>query len=135
MLLVEDPKNAEAVILKLYLKMEFQDACKILSKVKTSKSQKLENRLGCFNPFMDENGLIKVGSRLRQSFLEFGAVHPVLLSQTGNVITMIIRWCHERATHSERHIIFNELWTYKKADYRKNIHSVIVGWTCLVYST
>ena len=44
MLLVEDPKNAEAVILKLYLKMEFKDAYKILSKVKTSKSQKLENQ-------------------------------------------------------------------------------------------
>ena len=99
MLLVEDLKEAEIVVLKLYQKLELKDTYKILSEVKTSEGQKLKNRLGCLNPFMDENGLIRVG-KLRKSFLEFGAVHPVLLSRTGNVTKMIVRWCHERTDHS-----------------------------------
>ena len=90
MLLAEDLKEAEIVILKLYQKLEFKDTYKILSEVKTSEGCQLENRLGCLNPFMDENGLIRVGSRLRKSSLEFGAVHPVLLSKTGNATKMIV---------------------------------------------
>ena len=108
MLLVEDLKEAETVILKLYQKTEFKDAYTILSEVKTSEGQKLENRLGCLNPFM-ENGLIRVGGRLRKSSLEFGAVHPVLLSKARNVTKMILRWCHERAADSETNITLNEL--------------------------
>ena len=64
----------------------------------------MENRLGFLNPFMDENGLIRVCSRLRKSSVEFGAVHPVLLLKTGNITKMIVRWCHERAAHSGRNI-------------------------------
>ena len=57
---------------------------------------------------MDENGLIRVGGRLRRSSLEFGAVHPVLLSKTGNATKMIVRWCHERAAYSGRNVTPNE---------------------------
>ena len=58
---------------------------------------------------MEENGLIRVGGRLRKLSLEFVAVHPVLLSKAGNVKKMIVRWCHERLTHSGRNITLNEL--------------------------
>ena len=109
MLVVEDLKEAETVILRLYQKMEFKDAYKILTEVKTKEGQKLEKRLGCLNPFKDENGLIRVGGRLRKSSLEFGAVHPVLLSKAGKLTKMIVRWCHERAAHSGRKITLNEL--------------------------
>ena len=103
MMLVEDLQEAEIVILKLYQKLEFKDAYKILSEVMTSEGQKLGNRLGCLNPFMDENGLIRVGGRLRKS------VHPVPLSKTGNLTKMIARWCHERTGHVERNMTLNEL--------------------------
>ena len=91
-LLVQGLKEAETVVLKLYHKMKFKDAYKVVSEVKTIEGQKLENRLGCLNPFMDENGLIRVSGRLRKSSSEFGVVHLVLLSKAGNVtkITEII---------------------------------------------
>ena len=91
MLLVQDLKQAEIVILKLYQKVEFKDAYRILSEVKTSEGHKLKNKLERLNPFMDKNSLIRVGCRLRKSSLEFGAVHPVLLSKTGNLTKMIVR--------------------------------------------
>ena len=47
--------------------------------------KKLENGLGCLNPLMDENGLIRVVDRLRESSLKFSAAYPVLLSKAGNV--------------------------------------------------
>ena len=111
-LLVEDLKEAESVILKLYQNMEFKDACKIFSEVNTNEGQKLENR--CLNPFMDKNGLTRVGERLRQLSLEFGGVNPVLLSKAGNVTKIIVRWCHERAAHSGKNITLNEL---RSSDY------------------
>ena len=91
LLLVEDLMKAQTVILKLYQKMEFKDAYKILNEVKTKEGQKLEKRRGCLNQFMDENGLIRAGGRLRKSSLEFGAVHSVLLSKAENVTKMIVR--------------------------------------------
>ena len=109
MLLVEDLEEAEIVILKLYQKLKFKDACKILNEVKTSEGQKLGNRLGCLNPFMDEKGLTRISGRLRKSSLEFGAVYPVLLSKTGNVKKMVVRWYLERTARSRRNITLNEL--------------------------
>ena len=91
MLLVEDLKEAEAVIQKLYEKMKFKDAYRILSQVKTSEGQKLENRLGCLNPFIDKNELIWVDGRIKQLSLELGVVHPVLLSKAGNATKIIAR--------------------------------------------
>ena len=67
MLLAEDLKEAETVVLKLYQKIEFKDAYKILNEVKTQEGQNLENRLECLNPFMDESGFIRVGGRLKKS--------------------------------------------------------------------
>ena len=107
-LFFEDLKEVETVLLKLFQKMEVKDAYRIPSEVKTSQGQKLENRFGCLNPFMEENGLIRVGGRLKKSFLEFVAVHPVL-SKAGNVTKMIVRWFHERLAHSGRNITLNEL--------------------------
>ena len=110
MLVVEDLKEAETVILRLYQKMEFKDAYKILTEVKTQEGQKLEKRLGCLNPFMGENGLIGVGGwQVKKIILEFGAVHPVLLSKAGKLTKMIVRCCHERAAHNRRKTTLNEL--------------------------
>ena len=63
---IEDLKEAETVILKLYQKMELKDAYKLLSQVKTSEGQKLENRLICLNPFKNKNDLVCIGGRIRQ---------------------------------------------------------------------
>ena len=136
MFLVEELKEAEIVILKLYQKLEFKDAYKILSEVKTSEGQKLENRLGCLNPFMDENGLIRVYGRLRKSSLEYGTVHPVLLSKTENVTEMILRWCCERTAHSGRNISLNELrssgyWVMQGNSLVRGIISKFVTCCCL----
>ena len=133
MLLAEDLKEAETVVLKLYQKIEFKDAYKILNEVKTQEGQKLENRLECLNPFTDESGFIKVGGRLKKLSLEFGAVHPVLLSKAENVTKMIVRWCHERAAHSGRNITLNELtssgyWVMKGNSVLRGIISKCV--TC-----
>ena len=89
----------------------------------------MENRLGCLNPFMDENGLIRVGGRFRKSSLEFGTVHPVL-SKTGNVTKMIIRWCHERTAHSGRNITLNELrssgyWVMQEAQWSERSYQSV----------
>ena len=83
MLLLKDLKEAEAVILKLYQKIEFKDACKILNEVKTQEGQKLENRLECLNPFMEESGFIRVGGRLKKSSLEFGVVIQFFYQRQG----------------------------------------------------
>ena len=72
-------------------------------------SQRVENSLGYLNPFMDKNGLIRVGGRLGKSSFEFGAVHPVLLSRTENITKMIVKWCHQKAAHSGRNITLNVL--------------------------
>ena len=62
-------------------------------------------------PFLDENGLIRVGGRLSGADLGYDEKHPVLLPYDDHVTNMIIAHTHEVVGHSGR--------TYVLADIRK----------------
>ena len=91
-----------------YQQSEFQDAYKILSS-KIGNNQKLGSNIACLNPFLDSDGLIRVGGRLKQSSLEWSVVHPILLPRKGSITKLIVKWCREKAAHSGRNITLNEV--------------------------
>ncbi|KRZ65356.1 hypothetical protein T10_2495, partial [Trichinella papuae] len=57
-------------------------------------------KLATFNPYLDENGLIRVGGRLRNSDMDTEKKHPVLLPSTHPVVMLLIRRAHEQSLHS-----------------------------------
>ena len=58
------------------------------SSVKLNKSSNIYN----LHPFMDADGLIRVGGRLKHSHLDSSCKHPVLLPKQEKVIDLVLKW-------------------------------------------
>lgn len=56
------------------------------------------------DPFLDSNGLLRVGGRLGNSTLGYQEKHPVLLPKGHHVSKLIIRHFHEKTHHQGRQI-------------------------------
>lgn len=61
---------------------------------------KLKGAVARLNPFVDQDGLIRVGGRLRKSDLPYGRRHPLLLPKGGALVELIITHRHVSNTHA-----------------------------------
>ncbi len=52
------------------------------------------------DPFMDKNGVLRVGGRLRNSSLNYETKHPMLLPKKGHITDLVIRDQHNNLKHS-----------------------------------
>ncbi|KRZ47489.1 hypothetical protein T02_1667, partial [Trichinella nativa] len=59
-----------------------------------------ESKLARFNPYLDENGLLRVGGRLQNSDMDAERKHPILLPSTHLVMMLLIKRVHERSLHA-----------------------------------
>ena len=73
---VEELIPAEVVVIKGYQRMKFKEEFMVLG---GRRNKKLRESIGCFNPFVGEDGLIRVGGRLQQSNLDEKVMHPDIL--------------------------------------------------------
>ncbi|KAK9730068.1 Pao retrotransposon peptidase [Popillia japonica] len=75
-LTIEEVTVATSRLIRNIQEHAFEDEMRCLS-----KNSPLSNRskILCLNPFLDENRLMRVGGRLRQSELSFSERHPILL--------------------------------------------------------
>ena len=63
-----------------------------------------EDKLFSLAPFLDENGVIRVGGRLQYSDLPFIEKHPALLPPSHAVTHSIMLHYHEASSHQGRHV-------------------------------
>lgn len=75
----------------------FPEEHSALSKGKPIKSS---SRILSLSPFMDRDGIIRVGGRLKNSELQFDACHPNLLPRDHELTRRIIGREHARALHA-----------------------------------
>ncbi|XP_068246539.1 uncharacterized protein [Palaemon carinicauda] len=91
----------------MYVQREvFGDEVKALSReLSVGKSSPIYK----LDPFFDsEDGLLKVGGRIRRSDIPQSAKHPILFPKKHHVTTLLIRHEHELLAHSSRnHILLN----------------------------
>ncbi|XP_033221034.1 uncharacterized protein LOC117175436 [Belonocnema kinseyi] len=86
--------------------------------------KRIEGRLVSLSPILDSEGVLRVGGRLRNSDLNYGQKHPILLPQNHNVTALIIRDQHLKLLHGgsqatlnatrNNYWIINEKTTVKK---------------------
>ena len=65
--------------------------------------------LSSLDPFLDEDGLLRVGGRLRKSSEEFGIKHPLILPKKAHLSLLIIRQAHEEVSHQGRNMTVNHI--------------------------
>ena len=102
----EDLLNAEKCIIKKLQKNKFFEDYALLTK-KCSVSKK--SSLYKLDPFIDDDGLIRVGGRLRRSGLDYGLKHPVILPKDTHVTNLIISHYHHKVHHQGRNITLNSI--------------------------
>jgi hypothetical protein len=93
---VEELEHARPVVLKYIQSREFADEIRCIQKSKRLKCQ----RLAKLDPFIDENGLLRVGGRLKHSLLAYESKFPILLPEKHHVTKWIIRETHEDELHA-----------------------------------
>ena len=61
------------------------------------------------DPFIDDNGLLRVGGRLGKFKLNRDTVHPVLLPKKNEITNAMVQWCHKTAAHGGRGPTMNQV--------------------------
>lgn len=87
---------------------------------------KLKGAVARLNPFIDSDGLLRVGGRLRKADLPFGSRHPLLLPKGGPLVELLVSDRHVRNAHAGCSallaILQREFWILSA---RRTIRSVL----------
>ena len=110
---IDDLQKAELTILKLVQQEAFSEEINMLRKqdrAEMSYAVKKSSSLHNLNPFLDNEGIVRVGGRLSRSKTEeFNIIHPIILPKKSDVTWMIVRHSHEQVQHGGRGFTMNEV--------------------------
>ncbi|XP_076231233.1 uncharacterized protein LOC143177255 [Calliopsis andreniformis] len=89
-------KYAHDVMIKLIQRVHFPEEVKNLS---TGNGHTLKGRIQRLNPFIDRDGILRVGGRLKNSLMPFNQRHPIILPKT-RATALIIENEHRAQLHA-----------------------------------
>ncbi|XP_054272529.1 uncharacterized protein LOC128992813 [Macrosteles quadrilineatus] len=95
LLKLEELDKATITICKMIQQTVFSED---ISRLKDGKP--CSSRLASLSPFLDENGLIRVGGRLKHSQVSYAAKHPIVLPKTNHVTNLIVDHYHLKHLHA-----------------------------------
>lgn len=67
-----------------------------------------DSKLKTLCPFIDGNGVLRVGGRLQNSNLNYNRKHPIIVPYTSNLTKMIIRDAHMRTLHGGNQLTLSQ---------------------------
>ena len=119
---MEEIGRAEKEIIRCLQYEHFKDEIKALSSLQTgvefrdrkkAKQRDLDlkkcSSLYRLDPYLDTDGLLRVGGRLRNVSISEGAKHPVILPRRSRVTQLILQYCHEAIKHQGSGMTHNEV--------------------------
>ncbi|XP_071476202.1 uncharacterized protein [Diadema antillarum] len=119
---VAEMQEAERVILRSVQHEHFHEELQVLrglentgevvdrGQVRTRNAAiKKTSALFRLDPFLDSEGIIRVGGRIDRANMSKDVRHPIILPRKCHISTLLIRDCHQRTQHMGRGITHNEL--------------------------
>lgn len=108
---VVEREFAFCIIVRLSQRNTFErEVIRLLKKKEIKKSSSLYS----LNPFLDKSGIIRVGSRLKNTNLSFDKKHPIILSAKCPFVRLYVTNIHERLFHCNKSVILtnilNKFW-------------------------
>ncbi|XP_048479524.1 uncharacterized protein LOC125488579 isoform X1 [Plutella xylostella] len=73
------------------------------------KNYNLKGNLSNLHPFIDNEGLLRVGGRLDHADITYNQKHPVILPRESHITTLLIRSEHERLLHAGPKLLLSSL--------------------------
>jgi len=82
------------------------------------------------SPFLDGQGFLRVGGRIKHSLLSYDEKHPIILPKDSNLLVLIIEDCHSRTLHGGVQqtlgLLRQRFWTLcGRTAVKKHIHRCI----------
>ena len=121
-LTLSELQQAEETIIKCLQYENFREELEVLRHInatsaETSRDQSKKKRqvlrkassLYKLDPFLDQDGLIRVGGRIRRANVSVDRKHPVIIPGTGHLTELLIRHHHLKVNHMGRGMTHNEL--------------------------
>lgn len=96
-----DLKGAELTVIKKVQEEAYVDEIDCIQKGQDLPG---DSHLKMLKLFIDSEGLLRVGGRIKHSNLGTDEIHPILIPGKHHVATLLIRHHHERIKHQGRHI-------------------------------
>ena len=94
-LTLEETRKARTLIVKDIQRREFDEEIDDLSK---KGDVEKESKIHQFKPFLDEDGMMRIGGRLKNAQIPFDAKHQIIIPQ-GHVATLIAEKYHIETGH------------------------------------
>jgi len=114
-------KEAEREIIRVTQLQAFPKEIESLSKIESESAEiswgkkqnriRQNNRLSRLDPYVDSDGLIRVGGRIKRANVPQDLAHPVILPKEHHITRLVIAHYHARTGHSGRGITMNEIRT------------------------
>ena len=102
-LLVEELKEAEKKIVWLLQEKHFKEEKKNVNPSSNKRGKKSEGRFRKLNPFIDEEGILRVGGRLSNAQEDVAFRFPAIIPK-GTVCTKrMVEWHHKQVAHRGKH--------------------------------
>ena len=64
------------------------------------------------DPFLDNDGVLRVGGRINKANLDYCLKHAVLLPKAGHIMHAITRDYHEKVAHAGQGMTINEIYNH-----------------------
>ena len=113
-LTVQELQHAATIVIKATQATAFKDEIKVLSK--TKEAREFQGRrprnvtsLQKLNPFLDEDGVLRVGGRIRRADPNDETKFPIILPRDGHITKLLVQHFHEACLHQERTTTLNEI--------------------------
>lgn len=112
---VQELKTAEMKIIKDVQREAFTEEVKTLSRAQPSKtkernsSTKRSSQIYRLDPYVDQEGILRIGGRLQHSNLSEEVKHPAIIPRHGHLTQLLIRHFHNRTNRQARGVTTNEI--------------------------
>ncbi|XP_062588283.1 uncharacterized protein LOC134249947 [Saccostrea cucullata] len=104
--------EAEKALMYYVQQKHFSEEIEALKNMTDSGKQKSigsKSPLRKFDPFLDKDGLLRVGGRLERAEMSFDAKHPIILPKNSPVSSLIIKDAHQTIGHLGKNSILSVL--------------------------
>ncbi len=122
---VDELQNAEKLIMKEHQRAKFPKEINQLSQ-ENNNGLKKDSCLLKLDPFLDDQGLLRVGGRIRRSSLNHGVISPVIIHKNCHIAQLLVQWYHKLTGHSGANFTLGELraagyWIIKGRSLAKSV--------------
>ncbi|XP_037929954.1 uncharacterized protein LOC119664555, partial [Teleopsis dalmanni] len=125
------PKELRDALVFIIKTIQGSEFAKEISDLKQCKAVNSSSQLNTLAPFIDEQGVLRVGGRLEASTLPYDAKHPMVIPYNHSIVKLMFKMKHEENSHCAPQLLLSimrqNFWPIKGKIMARNIvHSCVI---------